>query len=59
MLQMDGQLWLFFAERQRTVDMADEDEGKARNREFLCPGRIRSDSATSRKEGDRRKGETS
>jgi len=49
----------FFAERQRTVDMADEAEGKARNREFLCPGRIRSDSATSRKEGDRRKGETS
>jgi len=49
----------FFAERQRTVDMADEDEGKARNKEFLRPGRIRSDSAASRKEGDCRKGETS
>jgi len=48
----------FFAERQLTVDMADEDEGKARNKEFLCPGRIR-DLAASRKEGDRRKGETS
>jgi len=44
---MDGQLWLFFAERQRTVDMADEDEGKANS---SAPGRIRSDSAA-RKEG--------
>jgi len=38
----------FFAERQRTVDMADEDEGGKRIP--LPPGRIRSDSAT-RKEG--------
>ena len=59
MLQMGGQLWLFLVERQRTVDMADEDEGKARNKEFPRPGRIWSDSAASRKEGYRRKGDTS
>jgi len=31
----------FFGERQRTIDMVDEDEGNAGNKEFLCLGRLR------------------